>query len=60
MAKKNAANVAGVKTKTTWRLAVVSASVVSTDHGNCIQLRCLPGTADGLHGLQTGEGICRQ
>lgn len=61
MAKKNAANVVGVKTKTTWkqalkRLAVVSAVIVSVDHGNCIQLRSIPGTTDGLHELQAGEG----
>ena len=64
MAKKNAANVVGVKTKTTWKQAFKrdwqSAVTASTDYGICIQLRSIPGTTDGLHGLQAGEGICRQ
>ncbi len=49
MAKKNAANVVGVKTKTTWKQAfkrdwqLYTAVTASTDYGICIQLRSIPG-----------------
>ena len=45
MAKKNAANVVGVKTKTTWKQAF------KRDWQLYLLLLSIPGIADGLYGL---------
>ena len=42
-----ACNTSGVD----WIALPVSAVTASTDYGICIQLRSIPGIADGLYGL---------